>query len=135
MELGGGPIPGTGIGGGPESIVLRVLNGPKAGTIIRLDRPILLVGRSQPPILLVDIDLSECQPDDRSTVHRRHAEISWSGSNLRLVDLGGANGTKVNGRQVGIPGSNQPSEEVVIQPGDLVVFANVEVEVTNAEPG
>ena len=134
--IGGGPIPGGGLATGqltPETACLRIVGGPKSGTVFPLNRARTLVGRSQVPLLQVDIDLSDCAGDGPSTVHRRHAEISWVGGELSLVHLGGSNGTRVNDDMIAGTGTNAPSEAVVIRLGDKITFSNVIMEVVLAD--
>lgn len=60
------------------------------GTVVALDKPIVTIGRlDDRDIVLDDLDVS-----------RRHAEIRRSGTVYRLVDIGSANGTVVNGERV-----------------------------------
>ncbi len=54
---------------------------------------------------------------DRS-ISRRHARLFYEARHFFLYDLGSANGTRLNGREV--------TEPVVLQPGDYLKFGNFE---------
>jgi pSer/pThr/pTyr-binding forkhead associated (FHA) protein len=89
---------------GPQ---LRGLTGGVTGKCFPLSGT-LIIGR----VAGVDI-----QVDDDS-VSRRHAEVVVSGREVRLRDLGSANGTTVNGAPI--------SEEAVLAAGDIIQFGVVE---------
>ena len=72
-----------------SSIRLRCVRGAQRGRIFEL-RDGVLIGRSQ------NADF----PIDDPSVSRRHAEIRSSERGVSLVDLGSANGTRVNGRLI-----------------------------------
>lgn len=114
----------------PQTARLRVLNGPAAGREFRLDRMLLSVGRSDPPAVTVDLDLAACELDsEKPVLSRRHAEISWVGETLQIVDLGSANGTSVNAEPLRASGRNQPSPPMALKAGDRIVLANLEMEI------
>lgn len=85
---------------------LTFRSGPRQGTSIDFDHS-LVVGRSK------NVDL---QLDDAS-VSRRHASIALDQAVWRLVDLGSANGTDLNGRPVSAP--------TAIADGDTIAFGGV----------
>jgi predicted component of type VI protein secretion system len=68
----------------------------------------MLVGRS------TDCEISHADP----RLSRRHAEISVTGDGVVVRDLQSRNGIRVNGRQV---------QEAVLQPGDTVQIAHLEL--------
>jgi pSer/pThr/pTyr-binding forkhead associated (FHA) protein len=82
----------TGIRAGspPEGAVLIVERGPDVGSRFLLAQPVTSVGRHPRS----DVFLDEV------TVSRHHAELRWTNSGLRVVDLGSLNGTYVNGEAV-----------------------------------
>lgn len=131
--FGRDPIPGMGepvpSGLTPETARLRVLNGPATGQTFALDQPRLLVGRNDPPVLTVDLDMTACELGQTPMVSRRHAEIQWVDGQLQVVDLGSTNGTCVNGERLLAQGSAPPSAPAPLQTGDRVKFANLELEV------
>lgn len=77
---------------------LHVVCGPDAGRIRQLHRGTFVVGRAPGCDVVLD------DPD----VSRRHVEISVSGYGLTVRDLGTANGTTVDGQQVGGGASTWP---------------------------
>ncbi|MET3808935.1 FtsK/SpoIIIE domain-containing protein [Arthrobacter sp. UYEF3] len=80
-------------GGRPASsgapLLLAVLSGPGAGTVLQLRRGSYRIGRSGTELALPDTELS-----------REHARLDVSDSGITVVDLGSANGTRVDGRRV-----------------------------------
>ena len=77
--------------GQPETatLLLAVDSGPGAGTLVALRRGQFRIGRSGTEIVIPDAALS-----------RQHARLDVSDSDVRIVDLGSANGTSVDGRKV-----------------------------------
>ena len=69
---------------------------------IRIPAPELILGRE--PGLPGTID--------DASVSRRHARLSWDGSEASLTDLGSKNGTFVNGVRVSVPVSLKDRDEV-----------------------
>lgn len=69
--------------------MLAVHSGPGAGTVFPLQRGRFRIGRSGTEIIIPDAELS-----------REHARLDVSDSAVRIVDLGSANGTTVDGRKV-----------------------------------
>ena len=70
---------------------LPTAEGRPAGRAVKLDRPILLVGRHP-----------ECDviPRGSAKVSRRHCCVAEASGRVRVRDLGSMNGTFVNGRPV-----------------------------------
>ncbi len=58
-------------------------------------------------------------------VSRHHARFEHTGDELRIVDLGSTNGTRLNGRPVG---------RERLRPGDEVSFGSVRVQVLPFDP-
>jgi pSer/pThr/pTyr-binding forkhead associated (FHA) protein len=83
------------------SAMLVVKRGPNAGSRFPLHRAVTSAGRDpRSDIFLDDV-----------TVGRRHAEFRSERGELEVVDLGGLNGTYVNG---------QPIESAVLANGDEI---------------
>jgi pSer/pThr/pTyr-binding forkhead associated (FHA) protein len=137
--FGKDPIPG--FGGAPARptyqdagpLRLRVLNGPCAGREFTLSGVRSRIGRSDPPAVTVDIDLSECELGATAMVSRLHAELFRADGGVYLVDLGSRNGTWVDGRVVTIGDGCPTSEPVPISSGSRLRFANLEMELLGAE--
>ncbi len=70
-------------------LLLAVHSGPGAGTLVTLRRGQFRIGRSGTEIVIPDAALS-----------REHACLDVSDSDVTIVDLGSANGTRVDGRMV-----------------------------------
>lgn len=86
---------------------LLILTGPGRGTRYEVDDegdPVV-IGRSVGTQIRVD----------DSEMSRRHAEVHYDGANFRLVDLGSANGTFVNGRQ---------QNDAILRDGDSIRLGN-----------
>ncbi len=71
---------------------LLIINGPSRGTRIDLrpDQKPYVIGRSVGSTIRLD----------DSEVSRQHAEISFADDSFRLIDLGSANGTFLNGQKI-----------------------------------
>jgi pSer/pThr/pTyr-binding forkhead associated (FHA) protein len=80
----------------------------EGGSPIPLDKPIMLIGRSQ------DCDISL---QVSSKISRRHCCIVQCGDRYVLRDLGSMNGVRVNARRV---------VEEELKPGDEIAVADVE---------
>lgn len=119
----------------PETAVLRVMNGPGAGCLFPLDRLLLLVGRSDPPAIVVDIDLAECELSLPPKVSRRHAELQWVDGELQITDIGSSNGTWVDDNRLVSADGGPLSAPARLTPGSRIRFANVACEIAlNAYP-
>lgn len=96
------------VGGGAQNVRRRaviVANGKR----LQIPATGALIGRSRDADIVLD----------DSNVSRRHAEISPSGQNWLIQDLGSTNGVRVNGRAVDGP---HPLED-----GDKIEFGTVRV--------
>ena len=80
----------------PETTYLLVLNGSKPNDSFSLNRLRSLIGRSHPPLIIVDIDLSTYELSVPATISRHHAVIQWANNKLQIIDLNSRNGTFVN---------------------------------------
>ncbi|MBD2181918.1 FHA domain-containing protein [Planktothrix sp. FACHB-1355] len=110
----------------PEVTYLLVLNGPKANQYFSLNRLRSLIGRSHPPHIIVDIDLSGYEPSLPTTISRHHAVIQWANNKLQIIDLASRNGTFVNGQQLTPPSADRPSDPVVLTVGSKIKLGNLE---------
>ncbi len=103
------PAPGAEAEEGGGAPVLKGLTGPWANQKFPVKGK-LIIGRQAPASVVLEDD----------SVSRKHAQVEAMPHGVVLRDLGSANGTTVNGEPVG-------TEEVVLQPGDVVSFGMVEV--------
>lgn len=85
---------------------LRFLNGPRQSLETTLGQPVVTVGRAAGNDLILDV----------GDVSRHHARLEHSAGQLRVVDLGSTNGTRVNGR---------PVSAALLRPGDEVSFGTI----------
>ena len=84
------------VGPAPE---LRVVGGPDAGRVHRLERPSTSLGR--------DVDTDLRLDDDQ--VSRRHCRVELTELGVRVVDPGSSNGSTVGGEPVGAEGVAFPA--------------------------
>lgn len=102
----------SGPGNATDRWELRVESGPDVGRRLVLPPGTLVVGRDR------RLGLRIGDPG----VSRRHAEVTPSVGGVRVWDLGGANGTTVDGRAVG-------SSPVVVAPGDRLQIGSTSLSV------
>lgn len=88
-------------------IELRILSGARAGQIVKLEQPIIAIGRDASSDLRFD-------PQSDLDVSTNHAEVRRSGNGWVLYDRQSRNGTFVNGERVS---SVRPLHD-----GDVVAF-------------
>lgn len=96
--------------GGVPPLRVRFLAGPQRDHEILIRKPITTVGRA----LDNDIVL------ESGDVSRHHARFEYVDDQMRLVDLGSTNGTRLNGK---------PVKTDPIRPGDEVVFGTLAVRI------
>lgn len=93
---------------------LRFLNGPQRSLETSITRPVTTIGRAPSNDLVLDV----------GDVSRHHARLERAEGELRVVDLGSTNGTRVNG---------EPVRASVLRPGDEVSFGTIRAQVVAAE--
>lgn len=135
--FGQGPIPGRPAGqkqddngGSPPprpGAQLEVANGPATGRCYPLERDTMLIGRNDPPALVVDIDLTDAELGETPVISRRHAEIKWIEDGLYIRDLGSTNGTLHNLRDITSRSGENPVAATRMQDGDRIHLANIEL--------
>jgi pSer/pThr/pTyr-binding forkhead associated (FHA) protein len=78
---------------------LRLVNGPKSGSVFSSSLPTAVIGRNDPPAISVDIDLTDAEIGDPPMISRRHARIERDieTGDFHLVDIGSTNGSWVEG--------------------------------------
>ena len=72
-----------------KRLSLAILDGPDAGSVFRIDRPRVTIGRSGADLTLNDSEAS-----------RQHAAIEIRDAVYTLTDLGSTNGTVVGGEKI-----------------------------------
>jgi pSer/pThr/pTyr-binding forkhead associated (FHA) protein len=71
---------------------LAILDGPDAGSVFRIEKPRVTIGRSGADLTLNDSEAS-----------RVHASLEVREMNVTVADLGSTNGTMVNGEKISEP--------------------------------
>ncbi|MCI2123915.1 MAG: DUF3662 domain-containing protein [Olsenella sp.] len=93
---------------------------PRMATCMLIDRQSGRTYAAQAPSCLIGRERSQCGIYLRDpNVSRRHAELSYDGSNWHIVDLNSTNGTLVNDIDV---------DECVLRDGDLITVGLVNLE-------
>ena len=99
--------------------VLLVRTGPSAGMRYEINAPRTIVGRRSPD---TNVDAPMVQIDD-ARVSRHHLEIFAKPDGLYVRDLGSANGTWINGRQLsGEPVRLENGAEILVGPDSKLNF-------------
>ncbi len=83
----------------PRTIGLKLINGPKSGAVFSSALQTAVIGRTDPPSINVDIDLTAAELGDPPMISRKHARLEkdTATGDTYLVDLGSTNGTWVDG--------------------------------------
>ncbi|HEY3331132.1 MAG TPA: FHA domain-containing protein [Capsulimonadaceae bacterium] len=79
---------------------VKVLNGPQAGSSYDLQRGDNVIGRNDPPSVIVDVDLTEAELGDPPMLSRRHLKATVDANTLILEDLQSTNGSFVSGEKL-----------------------------------
>jgi len=91
----------------PSKVALQVVEGPRTGEILVIERDHAVLGRgSEADLRIPDASLS-----------RMHARFDRAGDTLSVTDLGSRNGTQVQGRMI--------EERTQLEVGDLVTVGRV----------
>jgi pSer/pThr/pTyr-binding forkhead associated (FHA) protein len=113
----------------PDNAKLLVRNGSGANQKFALNQMRAIIGRSDAPMSIADIDLTECKIDNKSAISRPHAVIEWVEGKLQIIDLDSTNGTFVNGKKLLTTAPRQPSSPEILKSGDIIKLGNIELEV------
>lgn len=92
-----------------ERLRLLVIEGNEKGVCYSLLGDLIFIGREDSQITLNDTNIS-----------RKHAELSWKGSQYQIRDLGSSNGIVVNGQKV---------PEANLKAGDILMVGLTALEV------
>jgi pSer/pThr/pTyr-binding forkhead associated (FHA) protein len=113
----------------PERAFLCLKNGPKAQQRFSLQRMSQIIGRSNPPVTVVEIDLGPCEIDGTPMISRHHALVEWQNGILNICDLNSRNGTWVDGKPLKSQGQGKPSPFIALALGSQLKLGNLELEV------
>jgi pSer/pThr/pTyr-binding forkhead associated (FHA) protein len=86
-----------------KRLSLAVIDGPDAGTVFRIDKPKVTIGRSNSDMVINDTEAS-----------RHHAAVEIRGDISLVNDLRSTNGTLVDGRKIAGPTELQDKSEFQI---------------------
>ena len=94
-----------------KRVSLAVISGPDAGSVFRVDRPRVTIGRAGADITLNDSEAS-----------RQHAAIEVRESVVMVEDLGSTNGTLIDGDRIGHPTVLQDKAEFQVGATTLMLI-------------
>ncbi len=98
-----------------KRISLAIIDGPDAGSVFRLEKPRVTIGRSNADLTLNDTEAS-----------RQHAAVEVRESIFLLNDLGSSNGTVVDGRRISEPTELQNQSEFQVGGTTLMLIVTEE---------
>ena len=98
-----------------KRLSLAIIDGPDAGSVFRIEKPRVTIGRSG-----ADLNLND------SEASRQHAAVEVHDSVLMLVDLGSTNGTLFDGHKVDGTVELQNHAEFVVGGSTLMVIVTEE---------
>jgi hypothetical protein len=104
------------------TVTLRVFSGGQCVATHRVARDIVKIGRLSTSHLRLDND----------AIARMHAVLEVNGTDVRLVDLGSATGTMVNGAAVDRSTAIQPGDRIEL--GPYTVFVDMDAPALAARP-
>ncbi len=112
------PLPSSGFRRG----ALLVRSGPSAGMRFEITTPRIIVGRRSADPTSSNVDVPVMMIDD-ARISRYHVEIFARPDGLYIRDMGSANGTWLNGRQLGgEPVRLQDGAEIQVGPDSMLSF-------------
>jgi len=111
----------TGQVGGPQMptgkrLSLAVINGPDAGTVFRIEKPRVTVGRTGSDVALNDSEIS-----------RNHAAVEIRDTTYFVEDLKSTNGTLVDGQKIAGPTELQNHSEFQVGGSTLMLIVTEDV--------
>jgi hypothetical protein len=119
------PVPGSNRQTGPPSIPLQlppgkrlslaIIDGPDTGSVFRLEKPRVTIGRSNADLTLNDTEAS-----------RQHAAVEVRDTLFLLNDLGSTNGTMIDGRRITEPTELQNQTEFQVGGTTLMLIVTDE---------
>ena len=98
-----------------KRLSLAIIDGPDAGSVFRLEKPRVTIGRSNADLTLNDTEAS-----------RQHAAVEVHDLIFLLNDLGSTNGTMVDGRRINEPTELQNQSEFQVGGTTLMLIVTEE---------
>ena len=98
-----------------KRLSLAIIDGPDAGSVFRLEKPRVTIGRSNADLTLNDTEAS-----------RQHAAVEVHDSLFLLNDLGSTNGTMFEGRRINEPTELQNQSEFQVGGTTLMLIVTEE---------
>jgi pSer/pThr/pTyr-binding forkhead associated (FHA) protein len=98
-----------------KRLSLAIIDGPDAGSVFRLEKPRVTIGRSNADLTLNDTEAS-----------RQHAAVEVRDTIFLLNDLGSTNGTMVDGRRIKEPTELQNQSEFQVGGTTLMLIVTEE---------
>lgn len=98
-----------------KRLSLAIIDGPDAGSVFRLEKPRVTIGRSNADLTLNDTEAS-----------RQHAAVEVRESIFLLNDLGSTNGTMVDGHRINEPTELQNQSEFQVGGTTLMLIVTDE---------
>lgn len=86
-----------------KRLSLAIIDGPNAGTVFRVAKPRVVIGRTGADVALDDTEVS-----------RSHAALEIRDASFQVVDLDSRNGTIVNGTRIEGPADLQDKNEFTV---------------------
>ncbi len=121
VPAGGGEEKKTGQVSGPQMpqgkrLSLAIINGPDAGSVFRIEKPRVTVGRTGADVALND-----------SEVSRAHAAVEIRDATYLVEDLKSTNGTLIDGAKIAGPTELQNHSEFTIGGTTLMLIVTEDV--------
>lgn len=110
-----GPVPGPQLPDG-KRLSLAVINGPDAGSVFRIEKPRVTIGRSGADIVLNDTEAS-----------RVHAAVEVRDTTYLVEDLKSTNGTLIDGAKITAPTELQNHSEFQVGESTLMLIVTEDV--------
>ena len=98
-----------------KRLSLAIIDGPDAGSVFRLEKPRVTIGRSNADLTLNDTEAS-----------RQHAAVEIRDAIFLLNDLGSTNGTMFDGRRINEPTELQNQSEFQVGGTTLMLIVTEE---------
>ena len=99
-----------------KRLSLAIIDGPDSGSVFRIEKPRITIGRGSSDLTLNDSEAS-----------RQHAAVEVRDTQYVLLDLSSTNGTLVNGRRISEPVELQDKSEFQVGSSTLMLIVTDEM--------